>query len=210
MEDRALWTLCGDVFYDGSCIQRGSNELSRATWVAIQIDTENKVVACVSGPVWGSLLQSAHAAEHCARAAAVQLLSGPSLFIGDSKNIVEHAKRPLAKASCRSRMHAAASRMVACSPSAEHIIKDLWARAHRKLENETDAWDRYTAIGNEFADAETVVAQARLGHEGTPQLKAVGAAKERARAICQAIGIIASLLPLAKQACGTAERAPEL
>ena len=208
VEDRALWTLCGDVFYDGSCFQRGSNELNRATWAAIQMDADNKVVACVSGPVWAGLPQSAQAAEHCARTAAVELLNGPSRLIGDSKNIVEHAKRPLAKACHHSRMHAAASRMAACSTSAGHVLEDVWVRAHRKPESEADPWDRYTAIGNDFADTEAVAAQTRLEHDGTPQWKAVAAAKARARTICRAIGIIASLWPSAKQACGTAERVP--
>ena len=98
--------------------------------------------------------------------------------------------------------------MAACSPSAEHIIEHFWARAHRNLENENDPWDRYTAIGNAFADAEAVAAQARLECEGTTQWRAVGAAKERARAIRRAIGIIASLWPSARQAIGTAKRAP--
>ena len=53
-----------------------------------------------------------------------------------------------------------------------------------------------------------VAAQTRLEHEGAPQWRAVGAAKVRARTICRAIGIIASLWPSATQACGTAERAP--
>ena len=105
-------------------------------------------------------------------------------------------------------MHAAASRMAACSPGAEHVLEDFWARAHRKPGNETDPWDRYTAIGNAFEDAEAVAAQTRLEHEGTPQWRAVGAAKDRARAICRAIGIIASLWPSAMQASGTAERVP--
>ena len=78
IQDHKEWKLQGHIFYDGSCIKRGAPGIDRATWAAVHVDEEGTVAACVSGPVWRSLPQTAQAAEHCARAAAVQLLAGPA------------------------------------------------------------------------------------------------------------------------------------
>ena len=115
ISDREQWTLHGDVFYDGSCIQRSAPGLSRATWAVVQMSSDNKAVVTVSGPVWNSLPQTAQAAEHCARTAAVELLTGPARLFGDSRNIVKDAQRPLVEACHHSRMHAAASRLAGLS-----------------------------------------------------------------------------------------------
>ena len=100
---------------------------------------------CVSGPVWSCLPQTAQAAEHCARAGAVQLLNGPSRVFDDSRNIVAHAKRPPAEACQHSRLHAAASKVAFLSPGAAHVVEDVWVKAHRDRGTQSDAWDRYTA-----------------------------------------------------------------
>ena len=163
-------------------------------------------MASVSGPVWSSLPQTAQAAEHCARTAAVELLIGHSRLFGDSKNIVAHANRPTAEACHHSRMHAAASRLAAATPSAEHILEDLWVRAHRKPENEADPWEKFTAIGNGHADAAAVEAQTRLGHVDTAEWKAVAAEQAKMRTICRVIGTLAALWPSARQACGIAAK----
>ena len=118
---------------------------------------------CVSGPVWSCVPQTAQAAEHCARAGAVQLLNGPSRLFGDSRNIVAHAKRPPAEACRHSRLHAAASKVAFLSPGAAYIVEDVWVKAHRELATKSDVWDCYIAIGNNNADAAAVAAQARLG-----------------------------------------------
>ena len=89
--NRDQWTLHGDVFYDGSCIQRSAPGLSRATWAVIQMGSNNEAAVVISGPVWNSLPQTAQAAEHCARTAAVELLTGPARLFGDSRNIVKDA-----------------------------------------------------------------------------------------------------------------------
>ena len=56
-------------------------------------------------------------------------------------------------------MHAAASRLAGLSPSAALVCEDLWVKAHRKPEAETNDWDKFTAIGNGYADTEAVAAQ---------------------------------------------------
>ena len=94
IKDHKEWKLQGHIFYDGSCMKRGAPGIDRATRAAVQVDKEEAVAACVSGPVWRSLPQTGQAAEHCARAAAVQLLKGPSGMIGDSRNIVAAAHKP--------------------------------------------------------------------------------------------------------------------
>ena len=129
---------------------------------------------CVSGPVWSSLPQTAQAAEHCARAGAVQILNGPSRLIGDSRNIVAHAKRPPAEACRHSWLHAAASKVAFLSPGAAHVVEDVWVKAHRDPATQTD-----DAIGNKHADAAAVAAQARLGHEGTDEWRALEGARQR-------------------------------
>ena len=164
IEDHTCWALEGNVFYDGSCLQRGCNGLSRATWAAVQLGPDNQVVASVSGPVWRSLPQTAQAAEHCARAAAVQILKGPARLIGDSRYIDAAANKPRQFSCHHSKMHAAASRVAADAIGADHVLDDTWVRAHRKPEDALDAWDRYTAIGNGLANAEAVAAQTRLEH----------------------------------------------
>ena len=41
IEDPALWTLSEDIFYDGSCFQRGISGLSRGIYVAVQLGPYN-------------------------------------------------------------------------------------------------------------------------------------------------------------------------
>ena len=179
IEDPALWTLSGDIFYDGSCLQRGTSGLSRGTWAAVQLGPDNRVSVCVSGPVWSSLPQTAQAAEHCARAGAVQILNGPSRLFGDSRNIVAHAKRRPAEACRHSWLHAAASKVAFLSPGGAHVMEDVWVKAHRDPATQSDAWDRYIAIGNNHADAAAVAAQARLGNEGTDEWRALEGARQK-------------------------------
>ena len=45
VDDPALWVLSGDIFYDGSCFQRGTSGLSRRTWAAIQMGPDNRAPA---------------------------------------------------------------------------------------------------------------------------------------------------------------------
>ena len=208
IKDHTGWALEGNVFYDGSCLQRGCNGLSRATWAAVQLGPDNQVVASVSGPVWRSLPQTAQAAEHCARAAAVQILKGPARLIGDSRNIVAAANKPRQFSCHHSKMHAAASRVAADAAGADHVLDDTWVRAHRKPEDEHNAWDRYTAIGNGLADAEAVEAQTRLEHASTLDWQRVEAMQAKMRIICRTIGTIAALWPAARQSCGLVERQP--
>eukprot|EP00973_Karenia_brevis_P015846 2169134-Karenia_brevis.AAC.1 len=75
-------------------MQRGCSDLSRATWAVVQLDEQRRPKISCTGPVWSSLPQTAQAAEHCARAAAVQLLVGPTRLIGDCKNVVRAAQLP--------------------------------------------------------------------------------------------------------------------
>ena len=51
IHDPDLWTLHGDVFYDGSCIQRVAPGFCRATWPVIQMSEDNKAAVTISGPV---------------------------------------------------------------------------------------------------------------------------------------------------------------
>ena len=208
ISDREQWTLHGDVFYDGSCIQRNAPGLSRATWAVVQMSSDNKAVVTVSGPVWNSLPQTAQAAEHCARTAAVELLTGPARLCGDSRNIVKDAQRPLVEACHHSRMHAAANRLAGLSPSAALVCEDLWLKAHRKPETETNDWDRFTAIGNGHADTEAVAAQGRLGYTNTPGWRTCDAKQKKMQLLCKVIGTVAALWPSAKQACGKVVRTP--
>ena len=208
IKDHTGWALEGNVFYDGSCLQRGCNGLSRATWAAVQLGPDNQVVASVSGPVWRSLPQTAQAAEHCARAAAVQILKGPARLIGDSRNIVAAANKPRQISCHHSKMHAAASRVAADAIGADHVLDDTWVRAHRKPEDAQDAWDRYTAIGNGLADAEAVAAQTRFEHASIVGWQRVEAMQAKMRIICRTIGTIAALWPAARQSCGLVERQP--
>ena len=198
--------LQGNIFYDGSCIKRGAPGIDRATWAAVQVDEEGAVVACVSGPVWRSLPQTARAAEHCARAAAVQLLVGPATLYGDSKNIVRLAQGPRDKACDPKRMHAAASRVAAESSGAQHVLADVWVKAHRSIKECTSDYDRFTCVGNTNADAAAVEAQTRLGFTGTPCWKQVLARQTKMRTICRLIGTVAATWPTAKRICGGSSR----
>ena len=169
---------------------------------------DNHAAVTISGPVWSSFPQTAQAAEHCARAAAVQVLTGPARLFGDSRNIVKHAQRPLNVACHNSRMHAAASRVAGLSKGAAHVNGEVWAKAHRKPEAQTNDWDRFTAIGNGLADTAAVDAQTRLGYTGTADWKACEAKRYKMLFICKTIGTVAAFWPSARQACGTAEKLP--
>ena len=101
----------------------------------------------------------------------MQVLTGPARLFGDSRNIVKHAQRPLIDACHNSRMHAAASRVAGLSKGAAHVSEDVWVKAHREPETETNEWDRFTAIGNGLADTAAVDTQTRLGYTGTADWK---------------------------------------
>ena len=81
IHDLDLWTLHVAVFYDGSCMQRGALGFCGATWAVIQMTADNKAAVTISGAVRSCFQQTAQAAEHCGRAAAVQLLTGPARLL---------------------------------------------------------------------------------------------------------------------------------
>eukprot|EP00973_Karenia_brevis_P063529 8828756-Karenia_brevis.AAC.1 len=72
IHDPNQWCMQGNIFYDGSCEQRGSCDLSRAAWAAVEVNDDGVPTATMIGPVWAALPQTAQSAEYCARTAAVQ------------------------------------------------------------------------------------------------------------------------------------------
>ena len=67
-------------------------------------------------------------------------------------------------------------------------MKDTLVKAHRDPAAESDPWERYTAIGNQHADAAAVAAQTRVGHDRTEERRAVEGARQKMNIICRTIG----------------------
>ena len=80
--DRQQWQLSGRIYYDGSCQQARDPELSRASWAAVEVDEDGRLIASLQGVVSRAFPQTSQSAENIARTSAVQVLSAPAELVG--------------------------------------------------------------------------------------------------------------------------------
>ena len=115
IQDKRLWGMQGHIYYDGSCYRDPEPELSRATFCVVEVDDSGAVQARLQGTVTQGMPPSSQSGEHCGRAAAVQLLHGPSSIHGDCKSVVCAGNLPSRVATHRKRMHVGARRLADAS-----------------------------------------------------------------------------------------------
>jgi len=156
--DEKEWQLCGNLYYDGSCFRAHSTELSRAAFSVVQMEGQT-VIAKLQGTVPANLPQTSQAAEQCGRAAAVQLLNGPSTLIGDCKSVVDTARASHLHALHHSRIHAGARLLAVTSGKYGFVQEDRWVKAHREISAAANDQDEMDIIGNQAADLNAVLAQ---------------------------------------------------
>ena len=118
-----------------------------------------EVVAKRQGTVPPNMPQTSQAAEQCGRAAAVQLLSGPSTLIGDCQPVVAAARSSHLHALHHSKIHAGARLLAVTSGNCGRIECDRWVKSHREVDAAVDEPDRLDIIGNRAADRGAVDAQ---------------------------------------------------
>ena len=76
----------------------------------MQLDNDNNVVASMTGAVWGGLPQSSQAAEYCARASVVQVVSANATLFGDCANVVRDGQQSFKAQTHYDRMFAGPNR----------------------------------------------------------------------------------------------------
>ena len=136
----------------------------------------------------------------------VSHLVGMATLVGDCANVVRDARQPPQKSMHHSRMHAAANRLAGTTPSAKWVQDDLWVKAHRKPELETNPMDAFTAVCNNLADAAAVGAQGRLDPNGPDRWADIDRDRNKLTKVCRMLAVLAEKWPAAKAGSGGAAR----
>jgi len=143
----------GTCYVDGSCTTHIVKDLRRASWCAHFVGTDGKPVACVAGPVWIGLPQTAQAGENVSMAAALQLITCPTDIAGDCLSVVKAMNEPGLKRITRHRAYAGVAWPGLKSEGARCVRSCRWMRSHQVAGAETSPAERADIDGNDVADA---------------------------------------------------------
>ncbi len=147
-------SMSGHVFHDGSCTTSVFRGVQRASMALVQVDGDAKPVKTVSIPIWGTLPQTSQAAEYAAYAGLSHVITGPTTTYGDCQGVLDHAAMDPARRHEGRRRYAGVLMSMAKFPNGvANIVKSVKVKAHQRIENLTDAQERWLAIGNDLADA---------------------------------------------------------
>ena len=148
--------------------------LSRASWAAVQVDEQARLVAAVLGSVPDTMPQTAQSGEYLGNFMATKQLVAAAELVGDCLGVVNAANNQTEKAISRKRMHAATVRYARALDSREHVTQQRWVKAHQfqSLEKLTkderqrqlaqmSPQQRRDVMGNHFADRLAVRARER-------------------------------------------------
>ena len=144
--------LSGFVFPDGTCTRPILRDLARAAWAVAVVTPDGLLRQHAMGPVWAGLPQTPQAAEHCAHAAAVQLLGGASYFFQDCSAVVMASGDSTAALHPRKK-YAGISRSERNCHGHGLVRGTWWTKGHERPKQVKDPFLKFLAIGNGHADA---------------------------------------------------------
>ena len=85
----------GTVYVDGSCTTHGVSELRRASWAAVQVDSNGSVVRRLAGVVPSAWFQTPQVAEHLVMSAMAARLGKAVEIASDCLNVVTQMAKEL-------------------------------------------------------------------------------------------------------------------
>ena len=153
-EKPGLLDFRGHIYTDGSCLKGITKQGDRAGWSVVELDNEGNLVSALAGPVPYLLGQTSQAAEHCALASAVQVITAPSTIATDFLGLVEVLAKPPAVILSARRAHGGPLREVIGHPNWRKVTEIRWCKAHRSLsDHQPGSADFLDVVGNDLADS---------------------------------------------------------
>jgi len=194
--DGAPAGLGGDWgFWDGSASRHPVEELRRAAWAVAFLDAEGNKQALISGPVWQHLPQTPQASEHVGAVAAIQVLSKPTVLIGDCLGVVNTINK------CKLELlpkgaYAGVVSDVADRLHMDNIKECRWVPSHTCLKDDPTHEERITHYGNDLVDVTAGEHRKEIEDDIDPALlRDADAECRKAVAILKALGEVLSGWP---------------
>ena len=165
--------LRGNIFVDGSCTRHPVNDLNRASFSVVMVNSVAQPVLRIQAPIWAHLPQSPQAAEYCAMAAACELIGGDAIVFGDCANVIRDAQLPPEQALAPRKLYAGITR---AARGAQFFAKTSVVKvpAHVTETDDMAGDELFRVRGNTAADTEAKAAYDCHAHAPVEVRKSIG------------------------------------